>query len=57
MEEDGVILITYALLPCTVVLELDLANPEALRIRSRHCYMPQAPSILQATGRHLQQIL
>ena len=50
MEEDGVLLITYALLPCTVVLEFTPAQPENVKIRSRHCYVAEAPAILQNAG-------
>lgn len=49
-EEDGVLLVTYALLPCTVVLEFNPAQPKDLKIRSRHCYVSDAPAILQNAG-------
>lgn len=50
-EEDGTLLITYALLPCTVVLEFVPAKPDNLRLRSRHCYATKAAAILQISGR------
>ena len=50
MEEDGTLLITYALLPCTVVLEFNPAQPEDLKICSRHCYVADAPAIMQYAG-------
>ena len=53
-EEDGALLITYALLPCTIILEFVPSEPDSLRLRSRHCYTPEAAAILQTSGaRHL----
>ena len=50
MEEDDTLLITYALLPCTIVLEYIPEEPDNLRFRSKHCYATDAPAILQASG-------
>ena len=44
------LMITYALLPCTVVLEFNPAQPEDLNISSRHCYLADAPAILKHAG-------
>ena len=50
LEEDGALLVIYALLPCTVVLEYVPEEPDNLRFRSRHCYAPDAAAILRASG-------
>ena len=43
-------MIYYALLPCTVVLEFDMGQPDGVLLRSRACYAEQAPAIKQQTG-------
>lgn len=49
-EEDGKLLILYAVLPCTVVLEFDASRPSELQIRSRSCYVLEVPNVLNASG-------
>ena len=43
-------MIYYALLPCTVVLEFDMGQPDGVLLRSRACYAEQATVIEQQTG-------
>ena len=50
VEEDGALMIYYALLPCTVVLEFDKGQPDGVALRSRACYDDQAAVIEQQTG-------
>ncbi len=50
VEEEGALMIYYALLPCTVVLEFDLGQPDGVVMRSRACYADQATVIEQQTG-------
>lgn len=50
VEEDGALMIYYALLPCTVVLEFDMGQPDGVVLRSRACYTGQATVIEQQTG-------
>lgn len=50
VEEDGALMIYYALLPCTVVLEFDMGQPDGVLLRSRTCYDEQAAIIQQQTG-------
>ena len=45
VEEEGALMIYYALLPCTVVLEFDLGQPDGVVMRSRACYADQATVI------------
>ena len=52
VEEDGALMIYYALLPCTVVLEFDMGQPDGVLLRSRTCYDEQAAVIQQQTGAH-----
>jgi len=52
VEEDGALMIYYALLPCTVVLEFDMGQPDGVLFRSRTCYDEQAAIIKQQTGAH-----
>ena len=49
-------MIYYALLPCTVVLEFDMGQPDGVVMRSRSCYAEQAPVIEQQTGQPYTQI-
>ena len=39
-----------------MVLEYNIAQPEVLKIRSRHYHVPDAPAILQTAGRTLGAI-
>ena len=52
-------MIYYALLPCTVVLEFDMGQPDGVVLRSRACYAEQATVIEQQTGQleHSQKSL
>lgn len=50
VEEEGALMVYYALLPCTVVLEFDMGQPDGVILRSRACYDNQAAIILQQTG-------
>ena len=50
VEEDGALMIYYALLPCTVVLEFDMGQPDGVLLRSRICYDEQAAIIEDQTG-------
>ena len=45
------LLVYYALLPCTVVLQFNPDVEGGLVMRSRACYEQQAASITRATGR------
>ena len=56
-EEDGALLVSYALLPCTVILEFLPAEPDNLKLRSKHCYNAEAAAILQTSGGWLLHIL
>ena len=49
-------MIYYALLPCTVVLEFDMGQPDGVMMRSRSCYAEQAAVIEQQTGQLYTQI-
>lgn len=51
VDEEGALMIYYALLPCTVVLEFDMGQPDGAILRSRACYDDQAADIEQQTGR------
>ena len=51
VEEDGALMIYYALLPCTVVLEFDAEKPDGVAMRGRTCYDAEASAIEQHTGR------
>ena len=50
VEEEGALMIYYALLPCTVVMEFDMQQPDGVLMRSRACYGDQAAAIEQQTG-------
>ena len=50
VDEEGALVIYYALLPCTVVLEFDMGQPDGAVLRSRACYDDQAAVIQQQTG-------
>ena len=50
VEEDGALMIYYALLPCTVVLEFDTGQPDGVLMRGRTCYDAEAAAIEQHTG-------
>ena len=50
VEEQGALMIYYALLPCTVVMEFDTQQPDGVLMRSRACYVDQAAAIEQQTG-------
>ena len=50
VDEEGALMIYYALLPCTVVLEFDMGQPDGVMLRSRACYDDQAADIQQQTG-------
>ena len=50
VEEEGTLMIYYALLPCTVVMEFDTQQPDGVVMRSRACYDDQATAIEQQTG-------
>ena len=50
VEEEGALMIYYALLPCTVVMEFDTQQPDGVLMRSRACYDDQAAAIEQQTG-------
>ncbi len=50
VEEHGALMIYYALLPCTVVLEFDMGQPDGVLLRSRICYDEQAAIIQDQTG-------
>ena len=50
VEEDRALIIYYALLPCTVVLEFDKGHIDGVALRSRACYDDQAAVIEQQTG-------
>ncbi len=51
VEEEGALMVYYALLPCTVVLEYDMGQPDGVILRSRACYDDQAAIIQQQTGK------
>jgi hypothetical protein len=51
VEEEGALLVFYALLPCTVVLHFDTTQPDGVSLRSRTCYDDKAAIIRQQTGK------
>lgn len=57
VDEGGALMIYYALLPCTVVLEFDMGQPDGAALRSRACYDDQAADIQQQTGTPRSAIL
>ena len=50
VEEGGDLMIYYALLPCTVVLQFDMGQPDGVVMRARTCYDAQAAAIQEQTG-------
>ena len=50
VAEGERLLIFYALLPCTVVLEYDAGAPDGVRLADRACFASSAPATLQETG-------
>ncbi len=54
VEEGGDLMIYYALLPCTVVLQFDMGQPDGVVMHARACYDAQAATIQQQTGKFAQ---
>ena len=50
VAEGERLLVFYALLPCTVVLEFDAGAPDGVRLADRACFASSAPATLQETG-------
>jgi hypothetical protein len=57
VEEEGALLVYYALLPCTVELQFDTTQPDGVSLPSRTCYNDKAAIILQQTGKFSQGVL
>ena len=54
VAEGDRLLIYYALLPCTVVLEFDPAAPDGVSLAHRDCFAGSAAATLENTGASLK---